>query len=285
MNESTISNKYRVWKAKIRYDFKFFKRKDLATWEEYRNFELNNSFKFVKFDNNDDMIIQRISAKNQQYLRITNREIFIGNHKDDIYEPLFKGYWKEEIFLQLVKPIATSNHKKIVPLTINQIKEYMKLVRIYIFKNKIQINGLEDPDILEKDVSDQKTKCSKFFRVVNLNKNHWICCTDFLPNNSEPSNDFFIFDYQLQIHEKLLNLMSKWLLKEQVSTFIITRNSQDENLSDYYSLAFLTEYVMNNEKICVSYFNKLKFDETKFMTHLFDCIIDQKINTFPYLKE
>lgn len=269
MNES---NDYRVWKAKIKYDLIFFKRKDISTWEEYCNFELNHSFKFVKFDNNDDLIIQRNSTEDPDYLRVTKREIFIGKHKDYIYDPLFKGCWKEESFLKLIQPNLN--------LTINQIKEYMKLVRNFISEKKLQIHGLEDPDILENYESNHRT-ISNFFRVVNLNRNHWICCTYFLPDRP---NQLIIFDYQEKIQEKLLNLISRWFSEEQIFIYTITWKKQDENLSDYYSLAFLTEYVMNNDKICVSYFEKLKFDETKFMTHFFDCILHQQINTFPYLE-
>ncbi|RMZ99226.1 hypothetical protein BpHYR1_050633 [Brachionus plicatilis] len=97
LNELNELNEKRLWKAKINFDSTYFKRRDIDTWEEYCNEKITDTFKFISFDKNDDLIIQRNSREFPDYLRFTNRDVFIGAVRDYIYTPLYTGFWQKEI--------------------------------------------------------------------------------------------------------------------------------------------------------------------------------------------
>lgn len=96
-NSKNVSNETKkIWKANEIAPKKYFKRLNFETWEEYCNDKLTDTFKFIEFNENDDLIIKRNSEKHPDYLRFTKNELFIGKFKNFIYTPVYSGFWSIE---------------------------------------------------------------------------------------------------------------------------------------------------------------------------------------------
>ncbi|RNA27525.1 hypothetical protein BpHYR1_046658 [Brachionus plicatilis] len=257
---------------------------DFDTWEEYCNDEITDLFKFIGFDKNSDLIIQRHSKENPDYLRFTDRELFIGAVKDYIYYPLYTGCWQteqnfEENRSQNNLKIANQQLKNKVTLSDIEVEEYLKLVRQYLKKKNIPIQGLEDPIILKYVDSEKISKHLEFARIVSLNNNNYVFCT----GNFGTETDVCIFDILQpeQIDESLSKQIKKWFLKETISLTIARTKNFNLNLAGYYSLAWLTAYVMNFGLSDLSYVQNLIFDDSKIIDHYIHCIKNNEIALFP----
>ena len=270
----------------MKLDFKYFKRKDLHTWEEYCNNELINSFKFKGFNKNSDLIIQRICKDNPDYLRFTERELFIGSVKDYIYYPLYVGNWqKESEFTQtpLTETVKLSNANT---LSITNIKDYLDLLKMFLNRNNIQIDGLEDPIFLRYAESDKINKFEEFARIIQTGTNQYAFCTGNL-GIGLPGKNLYIFDSSQRedIDNNLLDQIKKF--KDNIDPFFVKIKIKNDrkDLSGYYSLALLTAYAINYTHS--TYIHSLydlestTFDELKLVDHFIDCLNKKEISLFP----
>ena len=274
----------------MKLDFKYFKRKDLHTWEEYCNNELTNSFKFKGFNKNSDLIIQRICKDNPDYLRFTERELFIGSVKDYIYYPLYVGNWqKESEFTQtpLTETVKLSNANT---LSITNIKDYLDLLKMFLNRNNIQIDGLEDPIFLRYAESDKINKFEEFARIIQTGTNQYAFCTGNL-GIGLPGKNLYIFDSSQRedIDNNLLDQIKKF--KDNIDPFFVKIKIKNDrkDLSGYYSLALLTAYAINYTHS--TYIHSLydlestTFDELKLVDHFIDCLNKKEISLFPTIND